>query len=101
MEPGKPSRTAMAAAGHRMIHQLVDRPVALADPLANGIKKFGRERPLADARRVGGLLRRGHAAEEARLALKFDDAGKAPPLGILLYPALLTSICKLSPCDFI
>lgn len=34
MEPGKPSRTAMAAAGHRMIHQLVDRPVALADPLA-------------------------------------------------------------------
>lgn len=34
MEPGKPSRTAMAAAGHRMIHQLVDRPIALADPLA-------------------------------------------------------------------
>lgn len=34
MEPGKPSRTAMAAAGHRMIHQLVDRPLALVDPLA-------------------------------------------------------------------
>lgn len=37
MEPGKPSRTAMAAAGHRMIHQLVDRPVAFADPLAIAI----------------------------------------------------------------
>jgi methyltransferase (TIGR00027 family) len=37
MEPGKPSRTAMAAAGHRMIHQLVDRPVAFADPFAVAI----------------------------------------------------------------
>ncbi|HEX5007814.1 MAG TPA: SAM-dependent methyltransferase [Hyphomonadaceae bacterium] len=37
MEPGKPSRTAMAAAGHRMIHQLVDRPLAFADPLAIAI----------------------------------------------------------------
>ncbi len=37
MEPGKPSRTAMAAAAHRMVHQLVDRPVALVDPLAIAI----------------------------------------------------------------
>lgn len=45
MEPGKPSRTAMAAAGHRMIHQLVDRPIALADPLA--IKILGPPPPNA------------------------------------------------------
>lgn len=34
MEQGRPSRTAMAAAGHRWAHQIVDRPVLFNDPHA-------------------------------------------------------------------
>lgn len=34
MNPGQPSRTALAAAAHRAAHQIVDAPVVFEDPLA-------------------------------------------------------------------
>ena len=37
MEPGQPSRTALAAAGHRAAHQLLEGGQVFADPLATVI----------------------------------------------------------------
>jgi hypothetical protein len=34
MKPGKPSRTAMGAAGHRAVHQIVEGGRIFADPIA-------------------------------------------------------------------
>ena len=37
MEEGQPSRTAFGAAMHRAVHQLIDKPLLFADPLAVSI----------------------------------------------------------------
>ncbi len=71
MEPGKPSRTAMAAAAHRMIHQLVDRPLVFVDPLAARI--LGPPPPNApDEDTI-----RKHATATASLALRAQIVGRS------------------------
>jgi len=48
LEPGRPSRTALAAAAYRAAHQLVDDPRVFEDPFAVGLLKAGDE-PALDA----------------------------------------------------
>jgi methyltransferase (TIGR00027 family) len=51
MQSGQPSRTALGAAGHRAAHQVLERGMIFADPLALRILGADAEEALADAER--------------------------------------------------
>jgi methyltransferase (TIGR00027 family) len=90
MEPGKPSRTAMAAATHRLIHTLVDRPVLLSDALVGKLlEPIQGKPPDMEAVRRAAPARAGMRAHVvARSLFAEETLAKAVTRGVRQYVLL-------------
>jgi methyltransferase (TIGR00027 family) len=110
MQSGKPSRTALGAAGHRAAHQVLERGVIFSDPLALRILGSDAEAAIEEARTepVKRLLRlfiaaRTRFAEDAIAAAWAKGASQLVVLGAGLdtyaYRSLLPARARVFEVD--
>jgi methyltransferase (TIGR00027 family) len=88
MQPGKPSQTAIAAAGYRAMHQLVDDPVVFADPFAVKILMAGREPDMGPIRTHAAASASLRAHIVGRSLLAEETLAKAAGAGVRQYIVL-------------
>jgi methyltransferase (TIGR00027 family) len=86
METGRASRTALRVAHRRAVHQVLDRPCILNDPIA--VPLLGQDFAIDDARESHPIARAFRAFMAARSRFAEDQLGEAVRRGIRQYVVL-------------